>query len=103
MNPLNTLLKQAGVITPARKETEVSALLRDSPLTKADDISTVIAIAINTEEEIAKTRNAIARAVKVLPQWKFRTKLDKASLTLYVGKYERPEETTETTEVQPNL
>ena len=98
MNPLNTLLKQAGVLTPARKETEVLALLRDSPLTQADDISTVIAIAINSEEEIVKTRNAVARAVKALPQWKFHTKLDKVSLTLYVGKYERTEETTE---VQP--
>ncbi len=95
MNPLNTLLKQAGVLTPARKETEVLALLRDSPLTNNTDFSTIIAIAISSEEEIVKTRNAVARAVKALPQWKFRTKLDKASLTLYVGKYERTEETTE--------
>lgn len=94
MKRLNDLLKQAGVLTPAIKETEVLALLRDSPLTNDNDATTVIAIAINSEEEISKTRNAVARAIKALPQWEFGTKLDKASLTLYVGKYERTEATT---------
>ena len=103
MKRLNTLLKQAGVLTPTTMGACVIDLLRDSPLTKDNDINSTITIAISSEVEITKTRNAVARAVKALPQWKFRTKLDKASLTLYVGKYERTEETTETTEVQPNL
>lgn len=89
MKRLNNLLKQAGVLTPATKETELLALLRDSHLTKDDDINSAIAIAISSEEEITKTRNAVARAIRALPQWEFGTKLDKASLTLYVGKFER--------------
>ena len=87
MKLLNTLLKQAGVLTPATKETEVLALLRDSPITT--DAASAIALAISSEEEITKTRNAVARAIRALPQWEFGTKLDKASLTLYVGKFER--------------
>lgn len=89
MKRLNTLLKQAGVLTPSTKETEVLALLRDSPLTKDNDINSAIAIAISSEEEITKTRNSVARAIKALPQWEFGTKLDKATLTLYVGKFEK--------------
>ena len=89
MKRLNNLLKQAGVLTPATKETELLTLLRDSHLTKDDDINSAIAIAISSEEEITKTRNAVARAIRALPQWEFGTKLDKASLTLYVGKFER--------------
>jgi hypothetical protein len=103
MKRLNALLKQAGVLTPAIKETEILALLRDSPLTKDDDINSAIAIAISSEEEITKTRNAVARAIKALPRWEFGTKLDKASLTLYVGKYEKEPVSETTTEVQPNL
>jgi hypothetical protein len=97
MKKLNNILKQAGVLTPATKETEVLALLRDSPITT--DVASTIALSISSEGEVTKIRNAVARAIRALPQWEFGTKLDKASLTLYVGKFERTEETTETTEV----
>lgn len=98
MKKLNTLLKQAGVLTPTTKETKILHLLRDSPITI--DGASAISITINSAEEISRTRNAVSRAIKALPQWVFETKLDKVSLTLYVGKFERTEETTE---VQPNL
>lgn len=94
MKRLNELLNQAGVLTPATESMELLALLRDSPCTT--DAASAIPVTIDSKEEISKTRNAISRAIKKLPQWEFETKLDKASLTLYVGKFER-------TEVQPNL
>jgi hypothetical protein len=87
MKRLNTLLKQAGVVTPVIKQTEMLQLLKESPITT--DGASAIAIIINSEEEITKTRNEVARAIKALPQWDFGTKLDKATLTLYVGKFEK--------------
>jgi hypothetical protein len=116
MKRLNKLLKQAGVLIPVTRGAAILALLRESPLTKDDDVSTVITIDIESEGEVVKIRNAVARAIKALPQWEFGTKLDKANLTLYVGKYEKevadiplcPKPnldslTIRTTEVQPNL
>ena len=109
MKRLNNLLRKAGILAPAVKETELLALFRDSPLTKDDDVTSVIAIPITSEEEILKTKNAVNSTIKALPQWTFGTKLDRTKLILYVGKYERelqessvssvPE--TNETEVQP--
>lgn len=90
----NTWLKQAGVLTPATKQTELIQLLKNSPITTERNVSD-IAIPIDTEEGISKIRNEVARAVKALPQWRFITKLDKETLTLYIGKFEK--ETTKET------
>lgn len=99
MKRLNKILNQAGVLTPATKETELLALLRDSPCT--NDAASAIPVSVNSEEEISKTRNAVSRAIRHLPQWEFETKLDKASLTLYVGKFEKEPVSETTTEAQP--
>jgi hypothetical protein len=77
-------------------ETELVTLLRDSPCTT--DAASAIPVFITSEDGISKTRNAVSRAIKKLPTWQFETKLDKTSLTLYVGKFERT-----VNEVQPNL
>lgn len=98
---LNNLLKKTGVLTSVTKETELLALLRDSPCTNDEDASSAIAITRSSEEELCKTRASVNRITKTLPQWKFGTKLNKENLVLYIGKYEKEPVSETTTEVQP--